>query len=551
MVDCQNRHPRVDIDFTLRRVFGKSSFRPLQREVIAAAIDGQDVFLQAATSFGKSLCFQLPAVVSHGVTLVVSPLLSLMIDQVAALEANGVPVATINGNTPYAERRTIMDDLLSGHPKIRLLYVTPEFCSTETFRRNLIRIYAQGELNRVAIDEAHCISEWGHDFRPAYKELSWFKNNFKHPPVPITALTATATPPVRMDIINLLGLDVRTLKMFNTSSARPNIHYEVRYVEGESNDCTMGESEDPKIQHLLSWLKLVRGRRDSRLNPSAQRELTRTKAPSMSGIIYVPLRSVADWLARMLSGSDNDIRAVAYHAGLPNSERNRIQTMWTSKGPAPVQDNEPVPAFSIIVATAAFGMGIDNPHVRFVVHWTPPRSFEGFVQESGRAGRDGRAAMSIVYYSYEERERVSERIKMDENPKAGSRRRYMPQTAASKEHSLKARVESFQKVVQYCESTWRCRHEIIKDFFGDFELEMMGSTQADISSQFVLSSSPLDEELPTSPCDFACDVCKYGAEEIKKRKEKIDANDDNSTACQRGIARVQPFHAVLSLRLDH
>ncbi|CRG85399.1 hypothetical protein PISL3812_02472 [Talaromyces islandicus] len=514
MVDHQNRRPKVDLDFTLRRVFGKSSFRPLQREVISAAIDGHDVFLQAATSFGKSLCFQLPAVASHGVTLVVSPLLSLMMDQVTTLQANGIPVATINGKTQYAERREIMDDLLSGHPKIRLLYVTPEFCSTETFRRNLTRIHAQGELTRVAIDEAHCISEWGHDFRPAYKELLWFKTNFKHPPVPITALTATATASVRTDIINLLGLDIRTLKMFNTPSARPNIHYEIRYIPGTDDSC-----EDHRLHDFLLWLKQVKSRRDSRLGSNEN------NSPTVSGIIYVPMRTMADTLAWLLSQSGNDIRAIPYHAGLGNEERNRIQAMWTSKTPFLSNDNnnndnEPGPAFSIIVATTAFGMGIDNPHVRFVIHWTPPRSFEGFVQESGRAGRDGRAALSIVYYNIEERNRVFTRIQKDDiADRSGSTRRYTPQTAAAKARNQQARTKSFQKVVDYCQNTGRCRHEIIKEFSGDYELEMMGSTQEDFSSQFTLSSQPqTPNNLPVSPCDYACDVCKYGPEEINKRQ---------------------------------
>lgn len=408
-----------------------------------------------------------------------------------------------------------MGDLLSGHPKIRLLYVTPEFCSTETFRRNLIRIHAQGELTRVAIDEAHCISEWGHDFRPAYKELAWFKTNFKNPPVPITALTATATAAVRTDIIKVLGLDVRTLKMFNTPSARPNIHYEIRYIPDTDDSC-----EDARLCDLLSWLKQVKSRRDSRLGSDEN------KPPTMSGIIYVPMRLMADTLAWQLSHSGSDIRAIPYHAGLGNEERNRIQAMWTCKTPSlSSNDNESAPAFSIIVATNAFGMGIDNPHVRFVVHWTPPRSFEGFVQESGRAGRDGRAALSIVYYNMEERDRVWSRIQKDDNTadRSGAARRYTPRTPAAKQRTLEARTKSFQKVIDYCQKNARCRHDIIKEFSGDYELEVMGSTQEDFSSQFTLSSSQPEppNNLPVSPCDYACDVCKYGAEEINKRQRDM------------------------------
>ncbi|OXV07811.1 hypothetical protein Egran_04425 [Elaphomyces granulatus] len=239
-----------DIEFTLRRVFGKPTFRPLQREAIIAAVEGHDIFLQAATSFGKSLCFQLPAVVGHGV---ISPLLALMIDQVAALEAKGIPVATINSTTPSSERRVIIEDLLSGHPKTQLLYVTPEFCQTEAFRRNIMILHAQKLLNRIAIDEAHCISEWGHDFRPAYRELSWFKRTLTNPPIAITAVTATATPRVRRDIIGMLGLDPSTLKTFNSPSARPNIHYEVRYLTAFAQNPI--ELEPSQVYDILSWLK--------------------------------------------------------------------------------------------------------------------------------------------------------------------------------------------------------------------------------------------------------------------------------------------------------
>ncbi|OAX78330.1 hypothetical protein ACJ72_07365 [Emergomyces africanus] len=329
----QNKRPPIDIDFTLRRVFGKKAFRPLQREVIEAAIEGHDVFLQAATSFGKSLCFQLPAIVGHGVTVVVSPLLALMVDQVAALEANGIPVATINSTTPLTKRREIVKDLLSGHPIIRLLYVTPEFCQTDSFRRNLQTVHLQGELARIAIDEAHCVSEWGHDFRPAYKELSWFRRELRRPFVPITALTATATARVRSDIISLLGLDPMTLKKFSTGSARPNIHYEVRYLP----DCSMDPAvpDTDQLNDLLCWLSSIQNRRIARLSPPQNGnsdDLMATVTPPLppiTGIIYVPLRAICSELANSLSATPLNIKAVAYHAGLSASERSKIQALWS------------------------------------------------------------------------------------------------------------------------------------------------------------------------------------------------------------------------------
>lgn len=425
-------------------------------------------------------------------------------DQVTALQAMGVPVTTINSNTSIAERRLITEDLLSGHPRTRLLYVTPELCLTESFRRTLQTVHAQGELIRVAIDEAHCISEWGHDFRPAYKELSWFKRTLKNPSVPVSAFTATATPRVREDVISLLGLDASQLKIFNTPSARPNIHYEIRYLTDFASDPTCPEKF--QIDDFVAWLESIQARREARIgSPDAAAKLT-----PISGIIYVPYRAVSSRLADALSASGSGINAVAYHAGLSNADRSRIQSMWSS--PQPFESGTssgPSPNFSIIVATNAFGMGIDNPRVRFVIHWSPPRSFEGFVQESGRAGRDGHAAASIVYYNPVKRERVLDRLRQDiENARnragAGIRR----STFTSELENVHARAQSFDKVVRYCETTSRCRHDLIRELFGDIDLERMGS-----NSQHLQGDAAL--------CDFACDFCKEGREALAKRKERM------------------------------
>lgn len=476
-------------------------------------------------------------------TLVICPLLALMVcdnlpkrylqtmlihrifqvDQVSALQSLDVAVATINGSTPLPERKFIMEDLFSGHPKTRLLYVTPELCQTESFRRNLQKIHAQGQLIRVAVDEAHCISEWGHDFRPAYKELSWFKKALTDPPVPISALTATATPRVRSDIINLLGLKPSTLKIFNTPSARPNIHYEVRYLQDSAWDPTT--PEEFQVADVLSWLKSINDRRIARVGPSAPASL-----PPISGIIYVSLRTISERLACWLSKSEHNIHAVPYHAGLDAAERNIIQSMWTSTGPPRVSEDGKQPAFSIIVATNAFGMGIDNPHVRFVIHWSPPRSFEGFVQESGRAGRDGRAAASLVYYNTQERDRVLERLgRTTENahkqfsttkPSANKAiKSGLPGKTTELTQSHQAKLDSFRKVIRYCETTTRCRHEMIKEYFGDFELEMMGS-QAPPSAAG-MPHGLMSDAARSSQCDFACDFCKEGREGLEKRKARM------------------------------
>ncbi|KAL3481628.1 P-loop containing nucleoside triphosphate hydrolase protein [Aspergillus californicus] len=512
---------KVDVDFYLHRVFRKKSFRPLQRDVITAAIEGHDVFLQASTSFGKSLCFQLPAMTAHGVTVVVCPLISLMTDQVNALQALGVPVATINSTTTPAERRDINDDLLSGHPRIRLLYVTPELCQTDTFRRNLQTIHKQRELVRIAIDEAHCISEWGHDFRPAYKNLVWFRDSLINPPVPISAFTATATPQVRTDIINILGLDPTRMKIFSTPSTRPNIHYEIRFMQHSAPDPT--EPEPFQVNDCLSWLHSVRGRREARLGTEAA-----SGQPPISGIIYVSTRIAAARLAEALCLRDNRVRAVAYHAGLAMAERTRVQNEWISLPKQQQIVGQTKPAlltFYIIVATTAFGMGIDNSKVRFVIHWSLPRTFEGFVQESGRAGRDGRAAASMVYYNPQERERILDWLRRDienVNNRTGGRNVGLNRDKVSLLRNLYARKQSFEKVVQYCEETKQCRHELIQEFFGDIELEKMGSQ---IPKNEVLRDNEDSTvgclESVLSPCDYACDFCKEGPKALAERKEKM------------------------------
>lgn len=433
-------------------------------------------------------------------------------------------MATINSTTPVFERRKITEDLLSGHPRARLLYVTPELCQTQTFRRTLQTVHAQGQLMRVAIDEAHCISEWGHDFRPAYKELSWFKTTLKDPVVPITAVTATATPRVRVDIISLLGLNAEQMKIFNTPSARPNIHYEVKYLEDYAGDPLAAEPF--QVNNLISWLLSIDARRKERLRPNT------TDLPPISGIVYVCFRKAAEEVANALTHSSNGrINAVAYHAGLTAEERTNIQAMWTSPRPFPASEpqepDKPPPSFSIIVATTAFGMGIDNPCVRFVVHWTPPKSFESFVQESGRAGRDGRAAASIVYYNTQERERMNDRLKRtaQDAPNRGIKK-------ATSQANLQAQLESFSKVVRYCETTHRCRHEMIMELFGDYELERLRANWGNSGNGVVKS------EENSSPCDYACDICKEGPKAVAVRKSRMVAESASEDFVDPGMAQI-------------
>ncbi|KAK4189865.1 P-loop containing nucleoside triphosphate hydrolase protein [Podospora australis] len=445
-----------DVDFTLRRQFNKDSFRPQQREIILAALDGKDVFVQAATSFGKSLCFQLPAVIDRGITIVISPLLSLMMNQVKALRSANVDARTLNSNTPLSERDYIYQDLSTGHPRTRLLYVTPELCSGERFRDRLRFVHKQKELARIAVDEAHCISEWGHDFRKDFKRLSWFREAF--PDVPIMCLTATANEQVRKDILSTLCLDRNParLRSFTMTAHRPNLHLEVKFTSDEAND---------RYDDFVSWLKRVYDRRNE---PERKKELEAKgeRVENVSGIIYTISRDECETLAAALKMED--IGARPFHAKLSNQEKEKTLSRWIN--------NEP--GYDIIVATTAFGMGIDKDDVRFVVHWRLPKSFEGYYQEAGRAGRDGNASYCFLYYAREDRDRVLSMILRDCQGKD-----------QESKTNRQARIQSHEKLVAYCEDTSSCRHATICKYFG---------------------------ETVVPECDFACDWHK-DADGLKKR----------------------------------
>lgn len=420
-----------DLDFTLRRQFNKPAFRPQQREICQTALDGNDVFVQAATSFGKSLCFQLPAVVDQGITIVVSPLLSLMMNQVESLRAAGINASSLNSNTPGPEKDSIYKDLQTGHPRTRLLYVTPELCAADRFRERLRIVYEQKELARIAIDEAHCISEWGHDFRKDFKRLSWFRESF--PDVPIMCLTATANIQVRHDVLSTLGLDSESdrLKIFTMTAHRPNLHLEIRFTQ---------DQDDQRLDDFLQWIRGVYQRRDTEPRKS---ELNGERVDNVPGIIYTISRDECDTLAAQLR--QEGIGAYPFHAKLSKERKEKTLAKWAS--------NEA--GYAIIVATTAFGMGIDKLNVRFVCHWRLPKSFEGYYQEVGRAGRDGNAAYCFLYYSREDRDRVSGMILRDRHA-SGS--------------NFEARANSLRSLADYCETINDCRHRIICKYFGEHEI---------------------------------------------------------------------------------
>ncbi|KAI7931528.1 ATP-dependent DNA helicase recQ [Pyricularia oryzae] len=429
----------TDIDFTLRRQFKKSHFRKHQKEIILAALDRHDVYVQAATSFGKSLCFQLPAVIDQGITIVISPLLSLMMNQVKALRDSGVDARTLNSNTPQDEKEHIYLDLASGHPRTRLLYVTPELCSGDFFRKRLQLVHEQKELARIVVDEAHCISEWGHDFRKDYKRLSWFREAF--PDVPVMCLTATANERVRRDVLATLGL-VKTgnpsparLKQFTTTAHRPNLHLEVRFTSDEAND---------RYSDFVQWLQDVyeRRREDER---RTELEGSNERVEAVSGIIYTISRSECESLAASLR--EDGIGARPFHAKLSKQTKESTLAKWVTNDPG----------YDVIVATTAFGMGIDKDNVRFVVHWRLPKSFEGYYQEAGRAGRDGRASYCFLYYSREDRDRTYSMVTRDAHQNR----------SGDSGGNGGARLESLNRLVAYCEDTSGCRHATLCRYFGE------------------------------------------------------------------------------------
>ncbi|KAB0666851.1 DNA helicase RecQ [Oryzomonas japonica] len=327
---------------TLKNIFGYTSFRPHQQEIISAIVAGEDAFVLMPTGGGKSLCYQVPALHRAGVGIVVSPLISLMKDQVDALTANGVAAALYNSSLKEAEARQVLARLHGG--QLDLLYVSPERLMSDGFLDRLKDL----DIALFAIDEAHCVSQWGHDFRPEYVQLGRLRDLF--PGIPLIALTATADPQTRTDIIGRLGLTEAVCHVAGFD--RPNIRY------------TVLEKQKP-FQQLSTFLK---GRSDE------------------AGIVYALSRKRVEELAGRLA--EAGIKAAPYHAGLSDRERQQTQDAFQ-------RDD-----LRVVVATVAFGMGIDKPNVRFVVHYDLPKNIESYYQETGRAGRDGLPAEALLLFGY-------------------------------------------------------------------------------------------------------------------------------------------------------
>jgi len=396
----------LEADDTRFNIFGISSYRSNQREIINAVMSGRDVLVIMAAGGGKSLCYQLPAVLRDGIALVVSPLLSLIQDQVIGLSALGIPAYMLTSTTNKEVEKFIYKTLDKGEGELKILYVTPEKISkSKRFMSKLEKCHHAGRLSLIAIDEAHCCSQWGHDFRPDYKNLGILKIQF--PSVPMIALTATATSKVQMDLMEMLHIP-RCIKFVSTVN-RPNLFYKV------SEKSPVGKVVIDEITKFIS---------ESYPN-------------NESGIIYCFSRKECEQVAKELR--ERGISADYYHADMDIVNREKIHMRW-SKGKS-----------QVIVGTVAFGMGINKPDVRFVIHHSLSKSMETYYQESGRAGRDGLPSECILYYRPGDVPRQSSMV-FYEN----------------------CGLQNLYDIVRYCQSKRSCRHGAFFRHFGEVPQDCNG-----------------------------------------------------------------------------
>lgn len=425
-------------------------------------------------------------------------------NQIASLRAANIMVATINSTVPKSARDEIMEDLKTGHPRTKLLYVTPEFCQMDHFRRVLRVVHDQHELARIAVDEAHCISEWGHDFRPSFQGLSWFKQEF--PDVPMICCTATATHRVRQDIITTLALDATKLKVFAMTTSRPNLHYEVRFKSDEQDH----------YDDFLAWIRRAHRRR---LEGPRAAELAAKgeRATNVPGIIYTLFRKDCEMLASRLS--QDGIGAKPYHAGLSTEQKDDHLHGWVGNRPG----------YDVIVATTAFGMGIDKANVRFVVHWQMPKSFEGFYQEAGRAGRDAKASVCMLYYSREDRDRAANMMARENERRMNRKQQnqHQQQQQGTLDANSEARARSLQALISYCEATDKCRHDMIARYFGETKTTTTTKIQQD-------DEKGGQQQHTAVMCDYACDWHKDSMGLVERKDAGLASEEWCSTQRETG-----------------
>lgn len=382
--------PEEALTAVLKKYFGYETFRGLQSDIIHALLNHQDLLVLMPTGGGKSLCYQIPALVRKGLTIVVSPLIALMEDQVYALQSQGISAAYYNSSLNQEESRRVLSAL--HQQQLDLLYIAPERLVNPAFLERLNHC----QVTLFAIDEAHCISQWGHDFRPEYAELGKLKQHF--PTIPIIALTATADQQTRKDIIDKLRYQPKT---FIASFNRPNIHYRVI-------------AKDNPLKQVLFFL---------------------SKHKTYAGIIYCGTRHTVDQLTEKLRA--NHINAAAYHAGLSYETRREVQSAFRHE------------SVDVVVATLAFGMGIDKPNIRFVIHYDLPKTIEGYYQETGRAGRDGLPAEALLLY----------------NPGDSARLRNWAY-AITDEHQQRIELAKLNHMVAFAEAD-HCRRRILLRYFDE------------------------------------------------------------------------------------
>lgn len=381
----------------LQKFYGYEDFRPGQKKVVESLLNKNDTVAIMPTGAGKSICFQIPALLFEGVTLVISPLISLMKDQVDSLRQLGIAAVYINSSVSKAQLYKDLQDISAGFYKI--IYIAPERLTSEYLPDSFKNL----NISMIAVDEAHCLSQWGHDFRPSYRNILNFTNSLRIKPI-ISAFTATATPEVKTDIINLLGL--KQPNVFVTGFDRPNLYFSV--LRGEVKD-----------KFVIDYVK---------------------KHQDEAGIIYVGTRKDVDALQVLLE--IKGIKAGRYHAGMTDEERNQMQEDF-------LYDN-----LSVMVATNAFGMGIDKPNVRYVIHYNMPKNMEAYYQEAGRAGRDGLSGNCILLYS----------------PQDTQLQKFLISKSTESEIRQQLEYKRLQLMVDYCH-TPQCLRAFILHYFGEFDVE--------------------------------------------------------------------------------
>ncbi len=413
----------------LQEFFGFNKFKGTQEAVIKSVLAGQDTFVIMPTGGGKSVCYQLPAIMSEGVAIIISPLIALMKNQVDLVrnysEKDSI-AHFLNSSLNRTERNVVIQDIKGG--KTKMLYVAPETLT----KQDTVDLFKEVKVSFIAVDEAHCISEWGHDFRPEYRRIREIIHALKQK-FPIIALTATATPKVQSDIVKTLEL--KKPNIFISSFNRPNLFYEIRPKK----------TPQLAIKNMVQFIK---------------------QRPGKSGIIYVINRKTCDELAEILRA--NGIKAQPYHAGLDGKVRTQTQDAFLME------------ELDVIVATIAFGMGIDKPDIRFVIHYDIPKSLENYYQETGRAGRDGLDGECVVYFSYKDISKLEKLLR--------------DKSVAERERN----IQLINETVAYIESA-ECRRKFLLHYFG--------------------------EEFNAKDCNCMCDNCK-------NPKEKIDITEDTKLALE-------------------